>query len=204
MKCLYWNARGLANSPSRLTLKNLVLSHQPHFIFISEPWLSFEHFPRNWFHRLNFKLFSLNDRGPLEPNLWCLCHNNFNPSIISITDQQLFFSFSHNNTTFCISAIYASTNYIHRRQLWQTLENIQSQTNLPWCSIGDFNTILGSHEHRGASLPARGPMNDFFDWSDSNNLFHLPTRSAQYTWSNGRRGNRLTERHLDRAICNQS
>jgi len=181
MKCLYWNVRGLATSPSRLALKNLISLHKPHFLIISEPWLLFEHFPRNWFYRLNFKLFAHNDRGPLDPNLWCLCLNNIHPNIISITDQHVSFSLTLNNITFCMLAIYASTNYIHRRQLWQTLENLNSQTNLPWCSIGDFNTILGSHEHRGASLPARGPMNDFFVWSDSNNFFHLPTRGAQYT-----------------------
>jgi len=45
----------------------------------------------------------------------------------------------------------------------------------------------------GAFPPARGPMMDFFDWSDICYLFHLPTRGVQYTWSNGRRDARLTE-----------
>ena len=76
--------------------------------------------------------------------------------------------------------------------------------NLPWCSIGDFNDILGSHEHRGATPPATAPMNDFFDWSDSNNFHHLPTRGVQFTWSNGRDAPRHTERRLDRVICNNA
>jgi len=121
---------------------------------------------------------------------------------MSADDQQVTFSLSDNSNRFCISVVYASTNYIHRRQLWQSLESHQNQT-IPWCSIGDFNSILGSHEHRGAFPPARGPMNDFSDWSDNNNLFHLPTRGVQLTWSNGRGGSRHTERRLDRVICNQ-
>jgi hypothetical protein len=178
MKCIYWNIRGLANSPSRLALQNLILQHKPHIIIISEPWLLFEHFPRHWFTRLHFKLFALNHRNHLDPNLWCLCLNHLNPVILSITDQQISFSIQENNLTYCISAIYASNNYIHRRLLWQTLENNQRQYNLPWCSIGDFNTILGPHEHRGATPPARTPMNDFFAWSDNNCFFHLPTRGV--------------------------
>jgi len=46
-------------------------------------------------------------------------------------------------------------------------------------------------------------MNDFFDWSNINNFIHLPTRGVQFTWSNGRRSHKHTERKLDRAICNQ-
>lgn len=46
-------------------------------------------------------------------------------------------------------------------------------------------------------------MEEFFNWSYLNNLFHIPTRGVQFTWTNGRRGARITERRLDRAICNQ-
>ena len=46
-------------------------------------------------------------------------------------------------------------------------------------------------------------MEEFFNWSDTNNLLHIPTRGVQFTWSNGRGGTRRTERRLDRAICNQ-
>lgn len=47
-------------------------------------------------------------------------------------------------------------------------------------------------------------MNEFYEWSDNNNLHHLPTRGVQLTWSNGRNAQRQTERRLDRAICNHA
>jgi hypothetical protein len=47
-------------------------------------------------------------------------------------------------------------------------------------------------------------MEEFKQWSDTNNLIHLPTSGAEFTWANGRGGLRYTERRLDRAICNQS
>lgn len=204
MKCLYWNIRGIANHPSRLALKNLILANQPSFIFISEPRMYFDHFPINWFSRLNYKPFAFNIRHNNNPNLWCFCSSHLNPTLIAADNQQVTFSYVHNNQPLCISAIYASTNHITRRNLWLTLQNIQQNLNIPWCSIGDFNSILGSHKHRGASPPARTPMNDFFDWSDTNNFIHLPTRGVQFTWSNGRNGNRQTKRRLDRVICNQA
>lgn len=62
MKCLYWNLRGIANSPSRLALKNLIIANKPDIICIAEPWMSYDHFPKNWFHRLNYKPLAFNHR----------------------------------------------------------------------------------------------------------------------------------------------
>ncbi|WJX67281.1 hypothetical protein P8452_51760 [Trifolium repens] len=159
--------------------------------------MDFLDFPRGWLARLGFKLFSVNDRGQLQSNLWCICKDSLNPTIISCDDQQISFSFSENNITFCIAAIYAATCYIKRRTLWQCLSNLQQQFIHPWCFIGDFNTILGAHEHNGAAIPARNSIDDFQSWSDSNLLMHLPTTGAFFTWTNGRGGSRHTERRLD-------
>jgi hypothetical protein len=75
---------------------------------------------------------------------------------------------------------------------------------LPWCFIGDLNSILGAHEHRGQFTPARIPMEECHSWTNSTNLLHLPTRGAEFTWSNRRGGGIHTERRLDIAICNKS
>jgi hypothetical protein len=204
MKCIYWNARGLANNPSRLALKNIITQYHPDFIFISEPWMDFENFPRRWLSSLNLKLFAVNSRINLSPNLWCICKPHFNPHILAIDNQHITFSLTDNNQSFALSVIYASTNYLVRRQLWNSLNTLQSHLDLPWCFIGDFNSIIGAHEHRGRVNPARLPMEEFRSWSDSHNLLHIPTRGADYTWYNGRDGRNDTERRLDRAICNQA
>jgi hypothetical protein len=109
-----------------------------------------------------------------------------------------------NDKILAISAVYASTNYVKRRKLWEALNLLQTQHVLPWCFIGDFNVILGAHKHRGRFSPTRIPMEEFKTWSDNSNLFHLPTRGAEFTWNNGRGGHRHTEKRLDRAVCNQS
>jgi len=74
---------------------------------------------------------------------------------------------------------------------------------MPWSSIGNFNTILGSHEHKGIHEPARLPITEFQQWSDLNNLVHLHTRGVSFTWSNGRKGRNITQKRLDRVLVNQ-
>jgi hypothetical protein len=166
--------------------------------------MNVEDLPRRWLVNLNLKIFAMNSRPNLFPNLWCLCRLDLNPTILAFDDQHVAFSVSLNDKVLAISAIYASTNYVHRRKLWDSLNLLQTQHVLPWCFIGDFNVILGSHEHRGRFSPSRLPMSEFQEWTDSFNLFHLPTRGSEFTWNNGRGGSRHTEKRLDRAVCNHS
>jgi len=203
MKIIYWNIRGLANSPSKLALHRLISLHKPDFIFIVEPWMDFNNFPPAWLNRLGIKLFTCNHRENLLPNLWCVCSNAIDPVVIDKDDQQVSFSFGLDNRQFYMSAIYASTNYIKRRDLWQKLSLLQANSDAPWCYIGDFNVILGAHEYSGSFTPARLPMEDFQNWTEDHNLFHLPTRGSAYTWDNKRPGRRHTKKRLDRTICNQ-
>jgi len=203
MKCIYWNIRGLANSPSRLPLKRFITQHKLEIILIDEPWMKYSSFPSTWLHGLGLKTFAFNNRGNLEPNLWCICSHHLNLVIIDPDSQHVSFTISENNITFGICAIYASTNYITRRNLWNKLSFKQSNHNFRWCFLGDFNTILGAHEYRGHHAPARIPMDDFRHWSESNQLIHLPTRRSLFTWSNRRGGIVYPEKRLDKTICSQ-
>jgi len=149
MKCIYWNARGLANAPTRLALKRMLAEYSPDFCFLAEPWLSVNRFPNNWFNRLNLKIFAVNNRGPDEPNLWCICSKHIDPTMVLVDDQHISFTVNDNGNNIGFSVIYASTNYIKRRMLWKSLSVIH---NMPWTYIGDFNTTSGAHEYRGSFL----------------------------------------------------
>ncbi|WJX32857.1 hypothetical protein P8452_21136 [Trifolium repens] len=166
--------------------------------------MNIDDFPRRWLDNVGLKVFSLNIRNNLIPNIWCLCKLDMDPVVVSVDDQQVSFMFSVNDVSFGISAIYASVNYVKRRQLWTSLNSLQHQFQVPWCFIGDFNAIIGANEHRGAFPPARIPMDDFLQWTDNNNLIHIPTRGVEFTWANGREGKNYTQKRLDRAICNLS
>lgn len=126
------------------------------------------------------------------------------PSLLAISKQQVAFSVLHENQNIYVSAIYASTAYLQRRLLWAELLNLQQSYIGPWCFVGDFNAVLGAHESRGGHLPLRISCEDFQDWTDTGNLTHVLTRGAEFTWANGRRGASLTEKRLDRAVCNDS
>lgn len=196
IKILIWNAREVANLPTRLVLKRLWESHKPDFLIIAKPWMSMQDFPSSFRNSLDLKPFAMNDRNALLPNFWCLCVKHMNPSIVAVSSQQVSFSVLWENQQIFVSAIYASTSYLDRKALWSDLNSLQQNHVGPWCFIGDFNTILGGHEKRGGSSPLQASCIDFRDWSDSNNLTHTTTRGAEFTWANNRRGSSLVKRDL--------
>ncbi|CAK8532193.1 unnamed protein product [Lathyrus sativus] len=159
-------------------------------------------FPISWLNRFNLKPFVVYSRGDISPNLWCLCDKSIDPDIVDIGDLFISFTFKSNEQTIGITTVYASTCYIARRNLWTGLHRVLNHTSLPWCFIGDFNTINGAHEYNGYYSPARGPMEEFNDSTNFNCLVHIQTSDAKFTWSNGRYGARHTHKRLDRALCN--
>ncbi|WJX66185.1 [histone H3]-lysine(4) N-trimethyltransferase [Trifolium repens] len=130
--------------------------------------------------------------------------NSIDPDPLYIDDQLVAFKISALDKVFCVAAVYASTCYVKRRLLWAKLSELTSLHVLPWCYMGDFNVVLGMHEYSGTHSPDRLPMVEFQDWTSANDLLHLPTRGAWFTWTNGRKGNAHTKKRLDRITCNQA
>ena len=117
MKCLFWNLRGLANSPTKLALKKLLLLHRPDLCFIAEPWMHIDNFSKLWLDRLGMKVFCVNDRGNLMPNLWCFCSKNLTPRLINMDDQHISIQITLNAKCFTLSGVYASNVRLKSKEL---------------------------------------------------------------------------------------
>jgi hypothetical protein len=53
-------------------------------------------------------------------------------------------------------------------------------------------------------LPPKISCEDFLLWTNANQLSHLHTIGAHFTWTNGRAGNGYVALRLDRAISNHA
>ena len=120
------------------------------------------------------------------------------------SSQCLVLEYVCNDRKIYIAGIYASTNYLLRRQLWAELTGLQNFYVAPWIFVGDFNAILGAHERRGRRLPSSISCNDFHGWTNVNLLLHLDTVAVHFTWYNGRLSSDTVAQRLDRAICNEA
>ncbi|KAJ4719151.1 RNA-directed DNA polymerase, eukaryota, Reverse transcriptase zinc-binding domain protein [Melia azedarach] len=98
------------------------------------------------------------------------------PLLTTCTNQHIAVQVNMNGQNCIISFIYASTSYVVRRQLWQELQN--TQTQLPWVVLGDFNAVLGFHEKLGGNLPSTISCAEFGAMIDSCDL--LPKLLQQF------------------------
>lgn len=78
--------------------------NKPEFLFIAEPWIRIDQFPRRFFSSLHLKVFA-DDRDNLPPNLWCIFHENISPSVISRSTQHVSFSINWENRLLYCSAV---------------------------------------------------------------------------------------------------
>jgi len=117
MKCIFWNIRGIGNLETQLHLIQLIDTHKPDFLFLSEPMVTFDSVPLWVWHKLHFNKHAVNNRNHKLPNIWCLWNSSSDPLIIFNSAQCMAFSCVIEGVTIYIAVIYASTFYIKRRTL---------------------------------------------------------------------------------------
>lgn len=157
MKRIYWNLRGLANSPTRLSLRNHIRTHKLDFCFVVEPFMNLQDLPNNYINSLDLKIFDCNTRYNLLTNLWCMYKKDLNPQVVTSSYQHVSFKFVLDFVQVGFHVVYASTHHINRRNLWLDISSLLNN-HVPWCIIGDFNAISGSHEHKGSHTPNKVHM----------------------------------------------
>lgn len=163
----------VANTSSKLALRRFSLLFKPDLAILVEPWMHFEKFISKWLQRLGLKMFTMNTKGNLLPNIWCICKMDMNYVIIANDNQHEGFTIFLIDITFEIAALYVSTCHLVRRNLWNTLIRL-SQAIIPWCFIEDFNVIIWAHEHRVYHSSAITLIIEFQNWTETNDLFHPP------------------------------
>lgn len=70
----------------------------------------------------------------------------WNPRMIQITissrtAQCIHCEVKYGNVAFFLSACYGFTNYMQRKDLWNTILQHSKNIIVPWIVAGDFNTI---------------------------------------------------------------
>ncbi|KAK9936946.1 hypothetical protein M0R45_013765 [Rubus argutus] len=109
MKLIFWNARGIANDGTQRALKNMVLSHIPNIVCLSEPLVLPSSIPVAFWRSLGLSLLTTNDRGTQIPNIWFLCHLDLKPTVVSSTAQQITVTCLLNGTLCTLTTVYAKT-----------------------------------------------------------------------------------------------
>lgn len=180
IKILYWNCRGIGNSPTQSMLHHLLHVNSPDLLFLSEPMNPFLSFISNGVHSFGFDSFLSN----INNSLWCLykSSSNYNPSLIDQSDHHITIkSFDSSSSSSSLTiGVYGSIDFRTRRSLWNYL-TITSSTVLPWSVIGDFNATVLASEKLSIHPPPASSVKDFNDMVLAVGLINLGFKGNPFT-----------------------
>ncbi|XP_058078937.1 uncharacterized protein LOC131227200 [Magnolia sinica] len=200
-RAIIWNARGVGNSPTMRSLKDLIRTYNPCFIAILELILRED---RRVAIGLKLRFHSSLSNYEEGGKVWVFHHHSLNITVVNSSDQMLLLSLSLqvlNELTY-ISIVYASCNRIQRRTLWREISNLASSIRRLWVIGGDFNAVLNANEKLGAQMADTNSSADFFEVVQDSSLQDAGFSGNRFTWCNNREGAVRVWARLDRVLFN--
>ncbi|XP_023874018.1 uncharacterized protein LOC111986582 [Quercus suber] len=125
----------------------------------------------------------------LAGGLWVLWDSSqVEVSELASTEQEIhaIVKVISSNSSWVLSAIYASPRYAERCLLWNNLTTVASLHSLPWVLAGDFNEVLIGEDKFGGRAVNISRALRFKECLDSCRMIDLGFSGARYTWSNRR------------------
>ncbi|KAK6150786.1 hypothetical protein DH2020_015718 [Rehmannia glutinosa] len=154
----------------------------------------------------------------LGPNLLVRCQQYWSRRGIALLwrkkdmAQLLSFSSNHidvsvhleNTVVYRLTGFYGFPERYRRRQSWNFLRQLVTQSNLPWCILGDFNDLLSILEKRGNIEHPAWLISSFRNAVDDCKLIDLGMEGYQFTWERGRGSLNWIEERLDMCFSTQN
>lgn len=101
-----------------------------------------------------------------------------------------------------LSPIYASTNKLCRKRVWEEVNGIGGMKNADWMVMGDLNTIGSEKEKVVGRKPTSTQIEELRNVMNQNGLVDLGAHGPKWTWNNKRVGLENIKERLDRVMAN--
>ncbi|KAL8133796.1 hypothetical protein AgCh_009020 [Apium graveolens] len=101
------------------------------------------------------------------------------------------------------TGFYGCPEHQRRRESWQMIRNLGTQSQLPWCIIGDFNDIMYEHEKKGGRKCDNRVLEGFKEAVFDSNLIDIGFMGSEFTWEKSRGSSTWVQERLDRALATQ-
>ena len=108
----------------------------------------------------------------------------------------------YTNSSWLLSAIYASPRYVRRQLLWDNLSMVTGLHSLPWVIVGDFNEMLSGDDKFGGNPVSISRALKFQECLNNCSMIGLGFSRLKFTWSNHRLLSQLIQGRIDRAFAN--
>lgn len=198
IKFICWNARSINTFGALERLINLRKIHNLAMIAILEPFVNYSHIE-------SYRMQLMMSHSYSNPNnkIWLFWNEEVNCNILDSNQQYITCEIRHEdcNENFIMTYVYAKCKDHLRKPLWDGMLN-WSDTNYPWCIIGDFNVISSTHEKLGGRDYNINKSLEFLSIIEACGLIDMGYIGQHYTWCNHRKDGATIWKRLDRGMSN--
>lgn len=204
MNLLSWNCQGLGNSRAVRVLRDILRSHQPNFLFLSET-LSVGSKIAELSLKLGFSNFFAVDKHGRGGGLAAMWKHTMVCQVVGSSQNHIDVAVKEsNNVSWRLSCYYGFPERERRQEAWDFLRSLATNSQAPWCVIGDFNDILYSYDKKGRHPHPQRYMNGFKQAIEDCSLIEIDLLGGRYTWEKSKGTADWVRERLDRAFATES
>ena len=202
MNALGWNCRGVGSSCTVRVLKEMIKSHKPDLLCLSETLAD-----SNKISALASKLgyanfFAVDKQGRggglalfWKHNLVCNVFDSSNNHIDVVIKEQ-------NGGDWRLTWFYGFPERERRQDSWELLRSLASVSQLPWCIFGDFNDMIYASDKKVKHKHPQRLLDGFRSAVEDSSLIELDLKGGDFTWEKSKGTANWVRERLDRCFAN--
>ena len=200
MNIIIWNSRGALKPNIQSHVRELSQAYSPSIMVIIETHLGGPR-AKEIIDTLPFDGAIHTETIRYAEGLWLLWNlDRIEITPLANTEQEIHVVVKVRplNTSWLLSAVYASPRIAERRILWNNLLSVTELNNLSWLLIGDFNEpLVSSDKYCGRVVNINNSL-QFKECLDRCNMVDLWFSGPRYTWTNKRGISGLIQERIDK------
>lgn len=201
MKHLSWNCRGLGNPRAVRHLRDLVKSHNPTLLFLSETLVK-KDVIAELSSKLGFADFFAVDVVGRSGGLAVLWKSVLNCRVIGSSANFVDVHILENSIpVWRLTCYYGLPDRERRHEAWEMLRQLARVDPLPWCIFGDFNDMLFASDKSGKHPHPQNLLDGFRSVIEDCELTEVELTGGEFTWEKSKGTPNWVRERLDRAFA---
>ncbi|XP_073045682.1 uncharacterized protein [Primulina eburnea] len=202
MNLLIWNCQGAASKAINRVIKDVKRRFNPRILGLIEPRVS-GYQADEICKKMGFENWLRVEATGFSGGIWVFWQDDMKLEIVHTHSQFVLVRVKvGHQALWLLSIVYGSPNATLRKKLWHDLSLDNLNIEGPWCSIGDYNSVISDDEIEPQRNSAHHRSPEFADWIFNQAMIDMGFKGSKFTWTRGQSSDTHKSARLDRGLCN--
>ncbi|XP_074352235.1 uncharacterized protein LOC141691391 [Apium graveolens] len=201
MNVIGWHCRGVGSSCTVRVLKEMMISHKPDILFLSET-LAVSNKIEALASKLGFSNFFSVDKQGRGRGLAMFWKHNVVGNVFDSSNNHIDLVVKERNgSEWRLTGFYGYPERGRRQESWNLIRSLASASTLPWCVLGDFNDLMHNDEKKGRHKHPQNLLNGFRNTIEDCSLIEVDLKGGDFTWEKSKGTTNWVQERLDRCFA---